>query len=105
MNEVVMMEEIMRKTAFTLIVVLMGLAVPAASMAGYHHGSCGMMKQTWDMDELDADMNGMLSFEEYLEPHMERFRGSFKMIDTDQDGAISDAKWQALGRAHGMPTE
>ena len=95
----------MTKIALMVTAATFVLMVPVASMAGYYHGACGMMKQSWDMDDMDADGNGMLTLEEYAEPHMERLRGSFDRIDTDKDGVISDAEWRALMEAHSFSAE
>jgi hypothetical protein len=71
---------------------------------GYSHGCSGYGMTSWEMDRLDGDENGAVSFEEFSQSRMERIRSSFDSIDTNKDGVIDAAEWNELRRVHGMAT-
>lgn len=85
------------------VVVMAILILTGGSLAvagyGYHHG--GMMT-SWDMKAVDANKDNQLSFEEYSAKQIEHLRAGFDMIDTDKNGVISEAEWNALLKVHGV---
>ena len=92
------------------ILVASALVLPAMAWSGhhyggYHHRSCGGMTTTWDMEKLDADGNGILTFEEYSAPRIASLRSGFDMIDQNKDGDIGENEWKALLEAHGVKME
>ena len=87
------------------------LIASSAVLAGHHyngHGSKGMghdcMWSSWDMNEMDANQDQSLTFEEYSNRFTEKLRMGFDMIDTDKDGTISAEEWNAFLTVHGVKT-
>lgn len=68
---------------------------------GYHH-SCGYGMKNLDMEKLDEDENGAVSFEEFSKEQMEKMKSVFNSIDTNKDGKIDVSEWKELRRVHGM---
>jgi Ca2+-binding EF-hand superfamily protein len=66
---------------------------------GYHHK--GMMS-SWDMSTIDRNQDNQLTFEEYSAQQVENLRSGFEMIDTDKDGVVSEAEWNAFLKVHGV---
>ena len=80
------------------VIFFFGISVAFAGY-GYHHK--GMMT-SWDMSEVDQNKDSQLTFEEYSAKQIEHLRAGFDMIDTDKDGVISEAEWNALLKVHGV---
>lgn len=71
------------------------------SMADHHYGGCsGAMMG--DLTEMDTDNDSFISMEEFAEPHMQKYRGWFKMLDTNDDGLLSPEEWDEFRRVHGF---
>ena len=92
----------MRKTKIAALL-LAGLLISTLAIAGHYHGH-GYMMPTWDMNEMDADGNGSLTFDEYMNPYKEKMRSGFDMIDVNNDGEIGADEWKKFLEVHGMST-
>lgn len=92
----------MKLNAYLTIFIAITLSLPVVSLAGHHYSGQNCTMSGWEMTDLDADQDGEISFEEYADPHMEKLRTGFDMIDSDKDGFISESEWDELLNAHGM---
>lgn len=81
------------------------IAIPAFVVAGHYHDGHGYAMKSWNMNDLDADGNGLLSFEEFVALNMERWRSAFDMIDENGNGELDMAEWKALQDVHGVKSE
>ena len=79
--------------------VLFGLS--GVALAGHHYHGCGGYMKISDLSEMDTNEDGFMSFEEFTEPKMGKYRNWFDAIDTDGDGLISPEEWGAFREAHG----
>lgn len=95
----------MKAKYFLIALAISALAFPALTPAGQYHGSNGHMMGNWDMTALDTNADGVLTFEEFSAPNVEKWRSGFKMIDTSGDGAISNEEWRAFLDVHGMKSD
>ena len=85
-------------------VLFAGLLITSVAIAGnYSHGH-GCKMSSWDMTEMDADGNGFLTFDEYVDSYKNSLRGGFDMIDENNDGEIGIDEWQKFLEIHGMST-
>jgi Ca2+-binding EF-hand superfamily protein len=55
----------------------------------------------WDMDNLDLDKNGTLSFEEFGGSQLERLRAAYNMLDSNEDGELDLDEWNEFLKVHG----
>ena len=92
----------MNQKNILIMVIVITFALPVVSLAGHHYSGQNCTMSSWEMTELDADQDREISFEEYAEPHMEKLRTGFDMIDSNKDGFISEPEWDELLNAHGM---
>ena len=91
------MYKLLLNTLFA-IVLIAGLA--SGSSAGhYYHGS-GM--QMSEMSEIDSNEDGMITFDEFSAPSVERLKSGFDMLDSDNDKKISEEEWEEFLRVHGF---
>ncbi|MGD9331406.1 MAG: hypothetical protein PVJ53_08840 [Desulfobacterales bacterium] len=94
-----------------LISVAFILIITSLAIAGHHykgHGGCsghGGMMSSWNMDTMDSNKNGSLTFDEYSRMQLDQLRAGFDMIDTNKDGVISAEEWKALLEVHGVTTQ
>ena len=95
----------MKAKYFLIALAVFALVFPALAPAGQYHGYTGHRMGNWDMTALDTNADGVLTFEEFSAPSVDKWRSGFKMIDTDSDGAISPAEWRAFLEVHGMQTD
>lgn len=91
------------KTNIKAVILLSALFMASVAIAGYNHHGHGVMS-TWDMTEMDANEDGLLSFEEFSAAHLENLRGGYDLIDEDNDGVISSEEWSTFLDIHGMKT-
>ena len=80
---------------FSAIALLIGSLTTAN--AGHHGHS--MFKA--GINDMDANGDGVVSFEEYANYHNEKLRWSFNALDSDNDGAISKSEWDQFLKMHG----
>jgi len=88
-----------RLMTITILVFFFGISLSMAGY-GYHHKE-GLMR-SWDMRVVDTNQDNQLTFEEYSAEQIEHLRTGFDMIDTDQNGVISEDEWNALLKVHGV---
>ena len=81
------------------------LVVSSFAFAGHHYHGHGSMMPSGNMNELDTDQNGTLSFDEYLDSYRKQLRAGFDMIDSNNNGEIDAEEWRAFLEVHGIKTE
>ena len=45
-----------------------------------------------DMNAMDSNQDGLITFDEFSSPHMEKYKRAFEMLDTDNDEVINEAE-------------
>ena len=71
------------------------------SMADHHyHGCPGMMMG--DLSGIDTDNDDLIDIEKFVEPHMEKYRGWFEMLDNDENGFLGREEWDEFRSVHGF---
>ena len=55
-----------------------------------------------EMSEIDSNNDGDITFDEFSAPTTEKLKGSFKMLDTNDDDVISQEEWDEFLRVHGF---
>ncbi|CAB1077735.1 hypothetical protein D1AOALGA4SA_5514 [Olavius algarvensis Delta 1 endosymbiont] len=70
-----------------------------SSAGHYYHGHSGMKMS--ELSEMDTDNDGVISFEEFSAPHMERYKNAFDMLDSSQNGEIDQVEWTNFLEVHG----
>ena len=91
----------MKKLIFLTIasaVVIAGFS--GVSTAGQYHHGCSGMKMS-ELSEMDTDNDGVLSFEEFSAPRMERYKSAFDMLDSSGNGEIDQDEWTNFIEKHG----
>jgi hypothetical protein len=83
----------------------LALLIPAFVLAGHYHGGHGYVMKSWNMNELDTDGNGVLSFDEFVAPNVEKWRSAFDMIDDNGNGELEKSEWKALLDVHGVKSK
>jgi hypothetical protein len=73
--------------------------------AGHHYKGHGSSMSSWNMNEMDANQDKTLSFEEYRDSQTKQLRAGFDMIDTNKDGVISEDEWNTFLNVHGVKVE
>ncbi len=63
------------------IILIAGLV--SGSIAGHYYHGNGM--QMSEMSEIDSNEDGMITFDEFSAPTVERLKSGFDMLDTDND--------------------
>jgi hypothetical protein len=81
------------------------LVVSSFAFAGHHYHGHGFMMPSGNMNELDTDQNGTLSFDEYLDSYRKQLRAGFDMIDSNNNGEIDAEEWRAFLEVHGIKAE
>jgi hypothetical protein len=90
-----------KKILITAASLLMVLGVAGILSAGHHyHGCSGMMNG--DLLTMDKDNDGFVDMDEFTDPHMVKYGRWFKMLDTDEDGFLSQEEWDEFRRNHGF---
>ena len=82
--------------------ILFGLALLVGAVVNVHagHHSCSMFNA--NIDDMDENKDGTVSFVEYAAFHSEQLRWSFNALDSDNDGAISAGEWDTFLKMHGV---
>ena len=75
------------------------------ALAGHHYKGHGSAMPSWNMDEMDANQDRTLSFEEYRDSQTKQLRAGFDMIDSNKDGVISEEEWHTFLNVHGVKVE
>lgn len=81
---------------------ILAFMLPSLTLAGHHYGGHGGMSMVWDMTTLDTDSDGVLVFDEFIAPNIEKWRSGFDMIDTNGDGEVGFDEWDAFLKVHSM---
>lgn len=90
---------------FFITLVTLSLIGSSLAFAGnYYHGH-GFMMPSGNMNEMDSDQSGTLSFSEYVDSQQKKLRAGFDMIDSNKDGEIDADEWNAFLEVHGVKAE
>jgi Ca2+-binding EF-hand superfamily protein len=90
----------MKLKKYTIPLAVAALIMPFNAFAGHHYSGHGDM--LWDMTALDKDSDGVLTFDEFISPNVEKWRSGFNMIDTNGDGEVGVDEWDEFTAVHGM---
>jgi len=83
-----------------LFAAMMIAGLASGSMAGYnYHGSSMQMSE---MSAIDSNNDGMITFDEFSAPTVDRLKSGFDMLDTDNDGKIDRKEWDEYLKVHGI---
>jgi Ca2+-binding EF-hand superfamily protein len=83
----------------SLTVLFFSMTTITSSLAGHHYHGCHNMT---DMTEMDTNQDGLITFDEFSAPHMEKYRSAFRMLDTDNDEVINQDEWDEFLKVHGF---
>ena len=78
---------------------VMLLIVAVVTVHAGHHGHSMFSA---NIENMDKNNDGQVSFEEYSEFHAEQLRWSFNALDADNDGSISSDEWNQFLKLHGV---
>ncbi len=97
------------KPIFPIVLIILMMATFAVA-GTYHHGygsyhGCGLGMSSFNMSDIDADEDGVVTFEEFGKKQMEKMRSAFDTIDTNKDGEVDEMEWTELMRVHGLEEE
>ena len=89
--------------SFAALMLIAGLVSGTMAGYGYHGHGMGM----GDMAKLDSDEDSKITFDEFSASHLDRLRSAFNMLDTDNDGFISEMEYNEFLKVHGyeVPSE
>ena len=89
--------------SFLTVVLTAGLV--SGTMAGYSYHGYGM--KMGDMSSIDGNNDNQITFEEFSASSLDRLRSAFNMLDTDNDGFISQSEYNEFLKVHGydVPSE
>lgn len=91
----------MKKLSVLLIATAFVIAgFVGVSIAGHYYHGCSGMKMN-ELSEMDTDNDGVISFEEFSAPHMERYKSAFDALDSSQNGEIDQEEWTKFLEIHG----
>ena len=82
-----------------LSAILVGTLV-TGSIAGHNYHSYGMKMS--EMSEIDSNEDGVVTFEEFSAPTVDKLKSGFKMLDTNGDERISSEEYDEFLRVHGF---
>ena len=54
------------------------------------------------ISDMDANQDGLVTFEEFSEPHLDKLKAKFKMLDVDNDEQIDEDEWKQFLKWHGL---
>lgn len=83
------------------LAILSALALFVGAVVSTNAGHHGYFMFGATINEMDANDDGKISFDEYSAFHSEKLRWSFDAIDIDNDNAISSEEWETLLKMHG----
>lgn len=81
------------------------LLASSLALAGHHYHGHGSMMPSWNMNEMDANQDRTLSFEEYRDSQTQQLRAGFDIIDSNKDGVVSEDEWNTFLNVHGVEVE
>mgnify|MGYP006298441579 CR=1 FL=1 len=92
--------------AAVLAVSANGFASSHGKMKGMGHSGgmdmAGMAKFNVPVQEIDADGDGDVTWDDFSQKYEGTEKQVFEVIDTDDDGILSESEWDKFKSAHGM---
>ena len=70
------------------------------SIAGHNYHGYGMKMS--EMSDIDTNEDGVVTFEEFSAPTVDKLKSGFKMLDTNGDERISSEEYDEFLRVHGF---
>ena len=89
----------MRKYMSITVVALIIIVGLILNVHASHHAGAMFSPKLSDMD---TNNDNSIAFDEYSAFHEAQLRWSFKAIDTDNDGLISESEWNEFLKMHGF---
>ena len=77
-------------------------ALTTNSVAGHHYHGYGCGYGMHSIDDMDANQDGTITFDEFSEPRMNKLKGHFKMLDQNNDELIDKDEWDQFLKWHGL---
>ena len=68
------------------------------SIASHHYHSCSYMGDT---SAMDSNQDGLITFDEFSAPHMEKYKHVFELLDKDNDEVINEDEMNEFMKVHG----
>ena len=84
------------------VAILSALALLLGAIVSADAGHHGYSMFSANAEEIDANGDGNISFDEYSAFHSEQLRWSFNALDTDNDNSISIEEWNTFLKMHGV---
>ena len=85
-----------------ILAIFLAIAPFLGAVINAHAGRRACMMFSADISDMDTNIDGVFSFEEYSALHSKKLRWGFNALDTDNDGSISASEWETLLKAHGV---
>ena len=86
-----------------MIIPLFGLLIFTglinSSIAGHHYHGCSYMG---DISAMDSNEDGLITFDEFSAPHMEKYKRVFDLLDADSNEVISEEEVDEFNKIHGF---
>ncbi len=79
---------------------IVGAGFLGTSLASHHYQGCKM--SFTELDALDTDNDGTISFDEFSAQYMTWLESAYEMIDVDGDETLSSEEWDRMLKAHGV---
>ena len=90
------------RLTYIVTILFASILIASVSFAGHHYSGHGYGMSSWNMEDMDSNQDGTLSFDEYSEANRNQLRKGFDMIDANKDGVISENEWATLLEVHGV---
>ncbi len=92
------------KSAFIIpvLAIFLGIGLLFGAVMMSHAGHHGHSMFSANIDAMDTNRDGKVSFDEYSAFHTEKLRWSFNALDTNNDASISADEWEMFLKMHGM---
>ncbi len=85
------------------VMLVAGMATNLVAGHHYHGHGCGFGIQS--VADMDANQDGLVTFEEFSERYLNKLRVNFDMLDMDNDEQIDESEWKQFLKWHGLSDE
>ena len=86
-----------------LFAIMLIAGLVSESIAGHNYHGYSMKMS--EMSEVDGNNDGVITFDEFSAPTVERLKSGFDMLDTDNDGKIDQKEWDEYLKVYGFTVE
>jgi hypothetical protein len=70
------------------------------TIAGHNYHGYGM--KISEMSDIDRNGDGVITFDEFSAPTVDKLKSGFRMLDTNSDEKISENEWDEFLKVHGF---